>query len=330
MLRQGGTVREEPAFADCGGYLKLYTPDGHYLWVNQHREYDIPDNYKPRRVTEALKVVAGMLDPKQGGSAMETISSPIENTVDSVFIHVTDLRRSAEWYSMVMGLPLLEERLNGGNVYWLELAGGTGIILDDNGSNGPDVPRVRFMYKTSDIEASYRYLEEKGVRVFPIDRPHPGLAFLRFFDPDGNSIMVTQSDYRSDFVERLADTASPILNRIGGVFLDVTDMNRAIRFHSEVLGLPYREVGTGPENSIYDLAMRSGSGVLLDDNRFRNGDGYETLFMLVSPDVPEARAYLAANGVPVFTGIEVHGEMAFFTVQDPDGNVVMICSEMDG
>jgi predicted enzyme related to lactoylglutathione lyase len=259
---------------------------------------------------------------------MELVKSPIENVVGSVFIHVSELKRAAVWYSMVLGLPLLEERLNGGNVYWLMLQGGTGIILDDNKSNEPGTPHVLFMYKTSDIDGAFRFLEEQGVRpLFPIESPHPGLAFFIFTDPDGNSIMVTQSDYVSDVVEKLEDTKSPILNKIGGFFINVTDMNRAIRFHSGVLGLPYHEVGLGQENSIYDLQMKSGSGVLLDDNRFRNGEDIKTLFMYATSDVDGSKAYLESNGVPVFTDIERHGEMAFFTVRDPDGNVIMICSE---
>ncbi|WP_409342533.1 VOC family protein [Paenibacillus sp. MBLB4367] len=299
--------------------------------MNEHTPRRNPGNYKPKRVPDAFKVYAlGTTNANKGETGMERIQSPIDHVVESVFIHVSDLRRSAEWYSMVMGLPLLQERLNGGNVYWLMLQGGTGIILDDNRSNAPDTPRVRFMYKTSDIEGAYRFLDKQGIRpLYPIERPHPGLAFFKFTDPDGNSLMVTQSDYVSDVVERLDQTDSPILNRIGGIFLNVTDMNRAIRFHSEVLGLPYREVGPGPENSIYDIRMKSGTGVLLDDNRYRQGDDYETLFMLVTPDVDSSRAYLEANGVPVFTDIERHGELAFFTVKDPDGNVIMICSEAE-
>jgi predicted enzyme related to lactoylglutathione lyase len=278
----------------------------------------------------AFKALAvGTTSSHKGEIGMEFVKSPIDNVVESVFIHVSDLSRSAEWYSMVMGLPLLGERLNGGNVYWLTLQGGTGLILDDNRSNAPDTPRVRFMYKTSDIEESYRFLDNQGVRpLYPIERPHPGLAFFMFTDPDGNSLMVTQSDYVSDVVERLDDTESPIMNRIGGIFLNVTDMDRAIRFHSEVLGLPHHEVGSGQEYSIYGLKMKSGTGVLLDDNRFRQGDDYETLFMLVSPDVDGSKVYLESKGVPIFTDIERHGEMAFFTVKDPDDNVIMICSEM--
>jgi predicted enzyme related to lactoylglutathione lyase len=258
---------------------------------------------------------------------MELIKSPIENVVGSVFIHVYDLRRSAEWYSMAIGLPLFEERLNGGNVYWFMLEGGTGIILDDNKSNRPDAPHVLFMYKTSNIEGAYRFLADQEVSpLYAIERPHPGLAFCIFTDPDGNSIMVTQSDYVSDVVERLADPATPILNRIGGIFINVTDMNRAIEFHSRVLGLPYREVGS--EDCIYDLQMKSGSDVLLDDNRYRHGEDYKTLFMFVTQDVHASKAYLESNGVPLFTNIERHGELAFFTVKDPDSNVVMICSEV--
>jgi hypothetical protein len=75
--------------------------------------------------------------------------------------------------------------------------------------------------------------------------------------------------------------------------------------------------------------MKSGSGLLLDDNRYRNGDNYETLFMIVSPDVDGSKLYLASNGVTVFTDIERHGDMAFFTVKDPDDNVIMICSEVE-
>lgn len=39
VLENGGTIKEELEFTGCGGYLKLYTPDGHYIWVNQDRRY---------------------------------------------------------------------------------------------------------------------------------------------------------------------------------------------------------------------------------------------------------------------------------------------------
>jgi catechol 2,3-dioxygenase-like lactoylglutathione lyase family enzyme len=39
VLQRGGTVKEDLEFTGCGGYLKFYTPDGHYIWVNQDRRY---------------------------------------------------------------------------------------------------------------------------------------------------------------------------------------------------------------------------------------------------------------------------------------------------
>lgn len=39
IVQHGGRVEEELEFTGCGGYLKFYTPDGHYIWVNQDRRY---------------------------------------------------------------------------------------------------------------------------------------------------------------------------------------------------------------------------------------------------------------------------------------------------
>lgn len=39
VLENGGAIKEELEFTGCGGYLKFYTPDGHYIWVNQDRRY---------------------------------------------------------------------------------------------------------------------------------------------------------------------------------------------------------------------------------------------------------------------------------------------------
>ncbi|WP_314587877.1 VOC family protein [Paenibacillus terrigena] len=39
VLENGGVVKEDLEFTSCGGYLKFYTPDGHYIWVNQDRRY---------------------------------------------------------------------------------------------------------------------------------------------------------------------------------------------------------------------------------------------------------------------------------------------------
>jgi catechol 2,3-dioxygenase-like lactoylglutathione lyase family enzyme len=39
VLENGGAAKEDLEFTGCGGYFKFYTPDGHYIWVNQDRSY---------------------------------------------------------------------------------------------------------------------------------------------------------------------------------------------------------------------------------------------------------------------------------------------------
>jgi len=297
--------------------------------VQQHngaRNPDHTESYRPRQQPTALKVMQGNLESKQDDEAMASVPHPIANKVNSVILHVTDLRRSAAWYSMVMGIPLLEERLNGGPVYWLQLACGTGMLLDDH-SNEPDEPRAQFSYSTHDAEAAYRMLGGQGVVLLnPIQRPHDGLAHFSFADPDGNIIMVVQSDYEDQPIERLAHAESPILNRIGGIFVHVSDMNRAIEFHSEVLGVPRLEVDSESSGGIYNMPTNGRVDLLLDINHLVNRNPDRAQFMLVTHDVEASRSYLAGHGIEAFTDIQRFGPIAFFTVKDPDGNEIMICA----
>src|SRR5690606_21332598 len=148
-----------------------------------------------------------------------------------------DLRRSAQWYATALGLPVLEERLDGGALYWFRLACGTGIILDRN-PDLPEDPIVQFAYPAENIESAYAYMQTLGIELLTgILRPNPSLAFFSFADPDGNKMMVMQSGHTDEVLDRLPDAVSPIENRLGGIFVHVTDMARAARFHSEVLGL---------------------------------------------------------------------------------------------
>lgn len=91
--------------------------------------------------------------------------SPIENRVASLFVHVTDLRRAAEWYCKLLGLPVLEERLNGGPVYWFDLPG-TGLVLDSDAGNesNPNWQHEKplVMLPASDIDRAHAYIREKA------------------------------------------------------------------------------------------------------------------------------------------------------------------------
>lgn len=257
------------------------------------------------------------------------IDVPILNRVASVFVHVSDLRVSAEWYCLLLGLPLMEERLNGGPVYWFDMSG-TGLILDNNSGNrqNPDWRESmmpRYMYAAADIDRAYSYMKERAEVWFEPDR-HPGMAYFNFADPEGNAFMACWSEY-DDAAAAEPSGTSPVLPRIGGVFVDVRDMRAMSKWYSELLGLPWREQDAS--QSIYTIGTTTGAAILLDDNRHRHGQSFRIPFMFDTPDMEAAYRFAAKEGFRLFGEPESYPSVAFFTLQDPDGNLVMICENRE-
>ncbi|SFL74659.1 Catechol 2,3-dioxygenase [Paenibacillus sp. 1_12] len=121
-------------------------------------------------------------------------------------------------------------------------------------------------------------------------------------------------------------TNSPITNRIGAVFIHVTDMPKAIQWYSELLGLPIHS--DSHEGTIYSLQMEGGSDLLLDSNR-REHTSYMTKTQLFfeTKSLSESYQFVKEKGIEIVTEIEVHENISFFTFKDPDGNILMICED---
>ncbi|HET7627432.1 MAG TPA: VOC family protein [Bacillales bacterium] len=261
----------------------------------------------------------------------QTQKSPVRPYIGTTFLHVKDLRKSAAFYSMMLGLPLLEERLNGGPIYWMELEGGTGMILDDNSVNKQDLDwdeskQHSCMFLTRDIDAAYEHVKNLGAKmVTERENPHQGLKFFRFRDLDGNVFMVTESDYQGEPIPVDENRRSPIKNRIKAVFVNVTDMENAAEWYSNLFGTDAELLGDGP---VRNLKTEGGAELLLDSNRFLQGDDYKILLMLDTDDVDQAYLYLKENDVEIFKEIQRYDDVAFFSFKDPAGNVLMVCQEL--
>lgn len=256
---------------------------------------------------------------------------PINNRIRSAFVHVKDLKRSTEWYNMILGLPIKPERVNGGPIYWYDF----GLILDDNRNNQDQPSHPICMLDSDDIDAACEYLKEKGVNIIREVERHPGIAFFNYEDFEGNVFMVCGSDKPRNEEEKkkakekfsnkdVMKTESPIKCRMPGVFINVKDMKRAIDWHSDILGLPVK-----PENDsggIYQLPMDNDMDILIDNNRYLQGDDYKTQFMFETDDIDEAYRFLKEKDVKIFTGIERYPDaVSFLTFMDPDGNILMAC-----
>lgn len=248
---------------------------------------------------------------------------PLENRVGSVFVHVTDLRRAAEWYSRLLGLPLIEERLNGGPVYWFEFQG-THLILDSNMANqqNPEwhesmMPRI--MFPARDIDEAYGYMKEKA-EPFSEPERHGSMAYFNFHDPEGNAHMVCWSIQQDEELELQAQ--SPILPRIGGVFVDVEDMRTTAGWYTELLGLPLDEENAA--RSIYSVPVTRGAALLLDQNRYLNQDSFTQLFYFETEDFEAALTYVRSNGFELVGEPNHFEDLSEFVLLDPDGNRIVI------
>lgn len=249
-------------------------------------------------------------------------SVPMDNRVASVFVHVADLRKSAEWYSRLLGLPMMEERLNGGPVYWFDFEG-THLILDSDAANreNPDWRETmmpRLMFKTRDIDEAYSYIREEGEPFFEPER-HGTMAYFNFRDAEGNAQMACWSENAE---ESLFKGNSPILPRIGGAFVDVKDMPAAARWYSDLLGVPFD--AEAAKQSIYSVPVSGGAALLLDQNRFLNRESFTELFYFETADFEAALSFVRSEGFEMASEPSYFPDLHEFSLLDPDGNRIVI------
>jgi predicted enzyme related to lactoylglutathione lyase len=116
---------------------------------------------------------------------------------------------------------------------------------------------------------------------------------------------------------------SPIQNRIGQVFVPVSDMSRAIAWYSRLLGVPTQE--TLHEGTIYDVPMAGEARLALDATKGCTSRSCQPLFFLWTVDIHGAYDYLRSNDVQIIGDIMDIGSVTILTFADPDGNLLMVC-----
>ncbi|NBI27581.1 VOC family protein [Chengkuizengella marina] len=116
---------------------------------------------------------------------------------------------------------------------------------------------------------------------------------------------------------------SPIKNHVGAVFIHVSDMQRAIRFYSKLLGLPVKE--TAHEGNIYDLVTIGGAGIILDGHRKDVPNQSDKPILFFDTDnIHASYEHVKSLSIEITSEIEVHENISFFTFKDLDGNVLMV------
>ncbi|SDC42303.1 hypothetical protein SAMN05421663_102377 [Terribacillus halophilus] len=109
--------------------------------------------------------------------------------IGSVFVHVKDANKAANWYANLLGKP--EPEPAAGPVQFMETADGRGLVIDDNRNNAPGI-RPAFMLETTDIRSAYERVTSQGGRIVRDLEEDEVVAFFNFQDPDGNIVMVCE------------------------------------------------------------------------------------------------------------------------------------------
>jgi len=110
----------------------------------------------------------------------------IDREIGGIFVPVSDIERSRDWYRAFFGLEPGGEVLFG-HIYVVPMAAGSGLVLDSKDYIGPHDRKPAFHINTSDIHAAREHAIQRGAaEVGPVTDG----VFFTFKDPDGNLMMV--------------------------------------------------------------------------------------------------------------------------------------------
>ncbi|WP_199616248.1 VOC family protein [Paenibacillus alkalitolerans] len=249
------------------------------------------------------------------------MSHPIAPYMPTVFIPVSDLKRSIDWYCELLEIPV-QPKQNGGGIYYFNL-GGTDIILDSNMWGYPPM----IMFDTPDIDAAYDFCKNQQFAFIGEMFRRPGVAH---FSVGGN--MVCQAEH-SGIMDK-PDTAHPLLKRICRVIVHAEHQGESERWYGTFLDKPAE-----PDpwvDGLTSFRMTRGAHLLVDDNRLCQTATvhYDKLqidirvnpiAIIESPDLENARSHVLAKGAANVSDIAARLGLSFFTFNDPDGNGLMVC-----
>ncbi len=112
-----------------------------------------------------------------------------------------------------------------------------------------------------------------------------------------------------------------MIDGIATVWLPVSDMDRALAFYSETLGLDVEQ-----HEDDWSLVTAGSVSIGLNgrDEERPGGDGGAIIAFRPSEDIEEAVEALTAEGVEIAGGVTEHPWGKIATFRDPDGNELQL------
>ncbi|MFD2445724.1 VOC family protein [Bacillus sp. CGMCC 1.16607] len=121
------------------------------------------------------------------------MNSPVKNQINTIFVHVSNLKRSVEWYSKLLGQeydysnivrPVFNIKINNQTGLTLD-AGPEGVIKRSNNSEYPI-----FNFHTFDIDEAFTYVKSLGYKMESGIVSFDDFSYFTISDPDMNKIMI--------------------------------------------------------------------------------------------------------------------------------------------
>lgn len=115
--------------------------------------------------------------------------------------------------------------------------------------------------------------------------------------------------------------SNPIKKRMNGVFIPVSNLEQARDWYCRLFDIPNDgEIFFG---HIYVIDLEGSASLILDSKIYAPDHVYKVpSIQLASDDIQQSYEYVKSLGIEPITDIE-NGH--WFNIQDPDGNVLMIC-----
>jgi catechol 2,3-dioxygenase-like lactoylglutathione lyase family enzyme len=253
--------------------------------------------------------------------------------IDHVTIYVSDVNKSREFYSQVLGLAMGCPQYTGPEICFLVARSNQRVLLRPAPALGGTATLKNWLgevaFRTDDIAQMQRYLLAHGCSAGAIRKDSDGAQYFRVRDPAGNSIA---------FVHRPASTIGSVAahNEIGTHLIHagfvVKDMAAENRFYVDLLGFRLYWYGGFKDDSTdwYEIQVPDGRDWVeymlnIPPQADHKELGIQNHFSLGVKDVHAAAAQLRSKGFKNFDGPEIGRDgKDSLDAYDPDGTRVEI------
>lgn len=236
------------------------------------------------------------------------MSHPILPCLPAVFVPVSDLKRSTEWYANLLERQIVPRQHEDG-IYIFDFDG-TEVILDSNSWGSPSM----IMFETKDIAASYEFCaghrNDKLTDVFSDE-------YISVFTINSN--MICQTHQAPESVN--SKPAHALLSKLSHVLIHTDTMSDTVEWYETLFARGAQQ------NLMFGglpcIQLEKGAHLLFDDKQLC--ENQRPIGIIETMDLDSALIHVLAKGAEVVNGIESRLGKRFFVFHDPDGNGFLVC-----